>query len=471
MSGEIHANYDQVFLLPPAFEDWVGRDHPARFIREFVEALDLRALGFRERPSEEGRPPYSNDLLLKAWLYGYLSRIRSTRDLERACGEHLSLIWLTGCHELDHCTLWRFWHGNRKALRTVFRSAVKVAAEQGLIGMLCHAVDGTKIRAAASRRRVEHREDLEKLLARVEAGLAETEAAVEAAEKTEAGEYRLPENLQGVEKLRAAIRESLQKMDEAERDHRHPQEPEARLMPCEGRQDPAYNAQAVADAQAGIIVAQTAVNAESDHAQRVPMLEEVQANMGKVAEETVADGGYSTSEQWAEAEGRGYEVRVAPGSESGGVKRGTYDAANFSHDPEREEVICPQGTRLKFRGLRKKSGKRAAVRTYQCTVWAQCPVRALRSRGRRGRRIEISPQRAAIMRQREKRGGPVKQALRRQRKAIIEPVFATIKQAMGFRRWTVRGLENVRTQWALLCTTYNLKKLYRHWAARVLAPA
>ena len=132
-------------------------------------------------------------------------------------------------------------------------------------------------------------------------------------------------------------------MDEAERDHLHPQEPEARLMPCEGRKDPAYNAQAVADAQAGIIVAQTAVNAESDHAQLVPMLEEVKANMGKVAEETVGDGGYSTSQQLAEAEADGYAVLVAPGSESGGVKRGEYDAANFSYDPEGEEVICPQG--------------------------------------------------------------------------------------------------------------------------------
>lgn len=66
---------------------------------------------------------------------------------------------------------------------------------------------------------------------------------------------------------------------------------------------------------------------------------------------------------------------------------------------------------------------------------------------------------------------PVKQALLRQRKAIIEPAFAAIKQAMGFRRWTVRGLENVRTQWALLCTAFNLKKLYRQWAAHALAPA
>jgi transposase len=471
MSAEIQANYDQMDLLPQCVEDWVPLDHPARFIREFVEALDLRGLGFRERPSEEGRPPYSQDLLLKVWLYGYLARIRATRELERACREHMSLIWLTGRHALDHCTLWRFWHENRAALRRVFRSAVKVAAEQGLIGMICHAVDGTKIRAASSRRTTEHRKDLEKLLARVEAAIAETEAAVEAAEKSDRGEYRLPENLQEAAKLRQAIRESLGKMQEAQRDHLHPQEPEARLMPCEGRKEPAYNAQVVADAQAGIIVAERAVNAESDNAQLVPMLEETRANLGAVAAETVGDGGYASAQQLGEAQARGYEVLLAPGVETGGAKRGAYASAKFAYNREKDEVICPQGQRLKFEGVKKKSPQRPAVRSYRCQHYAQCPVRALCSRRRDGRRIEISPQRTAITRQREKRRDPAKQALLRQRKVIVEPVFATIKQAMGFRRWTVRGLENVRTQWALLCTAFNLKKIYQHWAAGTLAPA
>ena len=106
----------------------------------------------------------------------------------------------------------------------------------------------------------------------------------------------------------------------------------------------------MADAQAGIIVAQTAVNAESDHAQLVPMLEEVRANVGAVAQETVGDGGYATAEQLGEAQARGYEVLVAPGSETGGEKRGEYDSAKFAYDSEKDEVICPQGQRLKFEG-------------------------------------------------------------------------------------------------------------------------
>ena len=368
MSHEIRADYEQMDLLPQSLEDWVPRDHPARFIREFVDALDLPGLGFAERQSDEGRPPYANDLLLKVWLYGYLTRIRATRQLERACREHLSLVWLAGRHAPDHNTLWRFLAENRQALREVFRAGVRVAAAQGLIGMVCHAVDGTKIRAVASSRTVEHRGNLEKALERVEASIEEMEAAIEQAEKEEAGDYRLPERLQKAEELRQAIRESLGKMRELKRDHLHAQEPEARVMKCEGRTDPAYNAQAVADAQAGIIVAQTAVNAETDHEQLVPGLEEVKGNLGEVAKATVADGQYGTAQQLSEAEAQGYEVLVAPGSEQGGVKRGEYAAENFHYDAEHERVICPQGERLKFEGMRKKSGARAAVRAYSCQV-------------------------------------------------------------------------------------------------------
>jgi len=337
--------------------------------------------------------------------------------------------------------------------------------------MVCHAVDGTKIRAVASGRTMEKRKDLEKALAQVEKSIVEMEAAIERAEQEEAGEYRLPERLQKAEELRQAIRESLGKMQEIDRDRRHPHEPEVRVMKCEGRKDPAYNAQAVADAQAGIIVAQTAVNAETDHEQLVPMLEEVRANMGEVAEETVGDGQYATVQQLTEVEARGYAVLTAPGSERGAEQRGEYAAANFSYDAEHDEVICPRGERLKFRGMRKKGGARAAVRAYACQVYGSCPVRELCSRSQEGRRIELSPQRAARERQRAKRDTPLGRALLRQRKAIIEPVFAAIKQAMGFRRWTVRGLENVRTQWALLCTVFNLKKLYPYWRKTAWAAA
>jgi hypothetical protein len=117
--------------------------------------------------------------------------------------------------------------------------------------------------------------------------------------------------------------------------------------------------------------------------------------------------------------------KVGPSSGSG-----AYDSTKFEYETETDEVICPQGKRLRFEGKRKKGPQRPAVRSYRCQHYQQCPVRERCSRRRDGRRIEVSPQRAAVTRQREKRRHPAQQALMRQRKAILEPVFATIKQAL-----------------------------------------
>ena len=353
MSQEIRAHYDQIDLLPQCLEDWVPRDHPARFIREFVDALDLGALGFRVRESEEGRPNYAADLLLKVWLYGYLTRMRSTRELERACREHLSLLWLTGRHAPDHNTLWRFWKENGGALRQVFRQGVKVAAEHGLIGLICHAVDGTKIRAASSRRGVEHRPELEQALGQVEASIREMERAVEAGEAEEEGEYRLPPELQAAQQLRQAIQASLGRMREVQREHLNPQELEARVMPCEGRKELAYNAQVVVDEASGLMVAEDVTNEENDHHQLVPMLEEVEENLGQVAAETVADGGYQSVVGLAEAEAKAYPVLVHMGQEAGSKRGGPYHSSRFSYEASPDVVLCPRGERLKFERVKR----------------------------------------------------------------------------------------------------------------------
>ena len=194
MSYEIRADYSRSWLFPPHLEDWVGEDHPARFVRELVDALDVAAAGFHSRTSEDGRPNFAADLLLKVWLYGYVNGIRSLRKLERACRENVGLLWLTGLNEPDHNTLWRFWRDNRSALRQVFKLVVRTAVNAQLVGVVLHAIDGTKILAQGSKDRVRTREQVEASLARIDEAVEEVmeqiEAAVAADQESEG--YRLP---------------------------------------------------------------------------------------------------------------------------------------------------------------------------------------------------------------------------------------------------------------------------------------
>jgi transposase len=461
MSREIRADYQQLLMFPPSLEEWVGPEHPARFIRDFVDSLDLPSLGFRERTAQEGRPPYSTEMLLKVWLYGYLNRIRSTRLLERGCRENLGLIWLTGLNSPDHNTLWRFWRDNREALRQVFKQSVKVALHAGLLGLALHAVDGTKIKAASARRGMWHRPDLEKLLAKLDASLAEAMAEVEAAQDREQGEYRLPEELQDQEVRRQRIVDALQALADADRDHLHPKEPEARMMKVGPAVEPAYNAQAVADGTSKMLVACEVVNEEADTQQLVPMLDQAKENLGATAAENLADGGYASAAQIGLAEERRYEVLTAAGKrEPTSPEDRPYHTSRFFYDEERDCCICPQGQVLTYERTKASRGKASAVRIYRCRS-RDCPVRGKCTRDRQGRQVEIGPHHQAMVRQRQKR--QEKGSLLRLRKVIAEPPFAWIKRHLDFWRWTVKGLENVRTQWALLCTTVNLKKLFRYW--------
>ncbi|MCK5480415.1 MAG: transposase, partial [Gammaproteobacteria bacterium] len=310
MPNEIRPDYDSMHLFPPALEDWVPADHPARFIRDFVDALDLNELGFKARRSERGRPNYALDLLLKVWLYGYFNRIRSTRELERACHEHLSLIWLTGMKYPDHNTLWRFLHNNREAIQEAFAAGVRVAASSDLVGMVLHALDGTKIRAQASRHTALHRKQLERALKELDSKFDEMFSEVEAAEREQEGDYKLPEELQDAETRRQAIRDALADLDNAQTNHLQPAEPDARMMKCDGQVDFGYNSQAVVDEHSGLIVAADVTIEETDYEQLVPMVKKVDEVLGDTAEETVADKGYSSGPALHEAQEEGLNVLV-----------------------------------------------------------------------------------------------------------------------------------------------------------------
>ena len=462
MTQPIAPDYGQQFLLPPALEDWVSADHPARFIREFVEQLDLVALGFAVPAAVAGRPAYAPSLLLKIWLYGYFHRIRSTRKLEAACREQLSLLWLTGLLQPDHNSLWRFWRDHKKALRQIFKQTVQLALHTGAVGLALQALDGTKIQAACSGPTAWSKEYMEKLLAQLEAALEEVELKIadENADGPEPG-YRLPAGLAQRQALREQIRQGLAQLQADGRNHYHPAEPEARRMKVGDTNRYAYNAQAMADAKEGIIVACEATRQENDVGQLAPMIEQARGNLGRAGTDTLtlADTGYGSGADLQAAAQKQMDV-LAPPPEGKPARDNPYAAQHFHYDGAAHTVTCPQSRTLDYEGHTTKNGQR--VERFRCHQ-RDCPVRDHCTRDPKGRQIEVWPHHGPVQAMRTRLQEPSAQAQWQCRSQIIEPRFAQLKEHDGFRRWTVWGLEGVRTQWSLLCATLNLRVLYKKW--------
>jgi transposase len=467
MIRPIAPDYGQQFLLPPSIEDWVPGGHPVRFIREFVDQQDLRALSFVVPEALEGRPPYCAQLLLMIWLYGYFQRIRSTRKLEAACGDHLPLVWLCGLLRPDHNTLWRFWRDNQHAIRHLFKQTVHLALHTGAVGLALQALDGTKIQAACSGPKGWSKEYMQKLLAQLDELLKEAEVQVvkENSEAQGPG-YQLPAQLAQRQALREQIQKGLAQLQAEGRCHYHPAEPQARRMKVGDTNRFAYNAQAIADQKEGIIVACEATRQETDNGQLVSMIQQAQQNLGgHLPTLTVADSGYGAGADLQAAADQQLTV-LAPPPEGKAAKDNPYAAKHFTYEERTSTVSCPQKRQLDHEGQTHKRGQ--PVERFRCHH-RDCPVRSLCTRDPKGRQIEVWPHQTQVQLMRQRLEQPALQEQWRQRSQIIEPRFAQLKQHDGFRRWTVWGLESVRTQWALLCATLNLRILYRRWRAGLVS--
>ncbi len=178
---------EQMWLLPPSLDELVPLDHPARFVAEFVDALDREGwseLGVEIEGDTLGAPAYHPRALLSVWLYGFMIGVRSCRKLEAACRDQIPYLWLTGWQHPDHNTLWRFYKGHRQAMRKLFERTVRTAVTMKLVDLAVQAVDGTKVGANASVYRTHDAEELRQLLNRVEAAIRDLEAQNEAGEDT-----------------------------------------------------------------------------------------------------------------------------------------------------------------------------------------------------------------------------------------------------------------------------------------------
>ena len=434
---------EQPFLLPPTLQEWLPADHLAYFVSDLVEALDLTALLSGYDQPKRGTAPYHPRMLVKVLLYAYCVGIPSSRQIARKVQEDIAFRVLAANNTPDFRTIAEFRKRHVGALKGIFVQVLRLCRQAGLVKLGHVAVDGTKVKANASKHKAMSYERMQqeetRLQAEVDVLLARAEAADVREDATYGAECRgdeIPRELAFRASRLEKIREAKAALDQAARDaaaakpgepegpptkpspgaspstpvpkpkaQKNFTDPESRIMPSssdKGSFVQGYNCQAAVDATAQIIVAADVTQETNDKRQAQPMLAQVIANTKHVPQTVSLDAGYFSEDNVQALESLGTETLIPPDRQTHGKAQ-----------PHAPQGRIPHGLSLADRMRRKLRTKRGRAHYAK-------------------------------------------------RKVIVEPVFGQIKQGRGFRQFLLRGLQKVKGEWALICTTHNVRKL---WAA------
>jgi transposase len=422
---------DQVMLLPAAPQDWLPPGHLAYFISDTVDTLELKAFYARYEGGGSRNQPFHPAMMVKVLVYAYATGVFSSRKIERRLHEDLAFRLLAAGNFPRHRTICDFRALHLKELADLFVQVVRLAREMGLIKLGTVAIDGTKVKANASRHKAMSYERMKQAEAELKAQIDALLARAKSTDESEAHEPELdlPAEIERREARLAAIREARERLEQRQReadlergrsdgDDRRPRgpdgkpkggrykrefavpedkaqdnftDPDSRIMKrAGGGFDPAYNAQTAVDETAHIIVAAELDNTAPDANWLLPMIQAVHDNLGELPELGLADAGYRSE---ANLKGSPIDLVVALGRE--GKQHAQVDAQQYPH------------TAAMAAKLQTDEGKAAY----------------------------------------------------RKRKWIAEPPNGWIKNVLGFRQFSLRGLDKVRAEWKLVCAALNLRRM------------
>lgn len=450
----------QVQLLPPSVEEYVGAEAAVRFIDAFIEGLDLGALGFgRAQAASTGRPPYHPADLLKLYVYGYLQRIRSSRRLEAEAGRNLELMWLLRGLRPDFKTIADFRKDNRAAFKPLFKQFNLLCRKLDLFGAELVAIDGSKFKAVNNSRRYYSQEQLAKLTERVEARIEEYLGQLDECDSQAQG-VSGPASRQELEEKIARLRERKGDYDQLITDLKQADQkvvaltdPDARLMKGPHGYVVGYNVQLAVDAKHGLIVAPEVTNAAVDTAQLAPMALAAKEQLGVDTFKATADKGYHHTDQLQACEQAGVQTFV-PQALDPSKPSPVYPKARFRYDAGTDTYQCPQGQVLRRPARPSKNADRVLY-YYNPTACARCAVRGQCTRGEH-RMIARLPN-ESVMEANAQRVRAHPQIVV-ERKIIIEHVFGTLRN-WGHDEFLMRGLQKVRAEFNLSALVYNLRRV------------
>ena len=365
----------QTNLFPISLDDAIEPENEVRIIDLFVSSLKLEEYGFKTVFIENGRPAYHPADLLKLFIYGYLNKVRSSRDLEKECKRNIEVMWLLNCLKPDHNTISNFRRDNPKAIKKVFRETVRIAQHFNLIGGTLIAGDSTKFRAQNSKKNNFNQKKIDRHLEYIENKLKEYSEAL--AEND--GDKK--EHAQKEIEKHTTRKQEYKKLEQQIKETGEPQvstsDPDSRQMVIRNHiTEVAYNAQTTVDAKHCIPIDYKVSN-HNDSKAMGKMLRRAKSILKNNNFTALYDKGYHTGSEFDIADALGIKVMVAiPGKPlCSQAPDPAYNVEHFLYNETENTYTCPQGHVLTTNGTWHKTNTGSRFQQFKTTACKDCPVR------------------------------------------------------------------------------------------------
>ena len=455
-------NRNQINLFPVSLDQSIDPDNEVRIIDLFVDSLSIKDYGFRMDFTENGRPAYHPSDLLKLFLYGYMNKVRSTRDLEKECRRNIEVMWLLKCLKPDHNTISNFRKDNPKAIKKVFRTTVQIARHFDLIGGKLIAGDSTKLRAQNSKKNNYNQAKIDRHIAYIDNKLEEYTRAL--TENDGDNQQVIRDEIKKQQKRKDNYKNLEKKLKESGEAQISISDPESRqIMLRNNITEVAYNVQSTVDSKNCIPIDYKVTN-QNDSKAMGDMVKRAKSILRTNEFTVLYDKGFHTGSELKTAQDLGVETIVAipklPSTSQ--APNHEYNSEYFSYDKEADTYTCPQGEVLRTNGAWYKeltsSGNTILFKQYKTKACKSCKARPQCTRSKTARLIHRSE--FAEYYEANRRNIQEKEYLYKRRQAIVEHPFGTIKRQWGFSYiLTKKGISRASADVGFMFIAYNLRRI------------
>ena len=459
-------NRHQQLLFPPSIDEYVDENNPVRAIDSYVDSIDLATLGvFTCNGGSEGQPAYHPALLLKIYLYGYLNSIRSSRKLEREIKRNIEMMWLCMGLSPGYKTIANFRKDNPKVLKQLFRDFVILCRSVDLIDGEVIAIDGAFLRANASKNQLISETMTRKDMKSVDEKIKEYMSSLEYSDTCENKEITpvvKKQKLNQLKKYKFKLKSNLDTLKENNATQYCRSDPDATLMRKPAHHLMAYNTQIAVDGKYKFIVATDISTKGIDLDQLYPLSIQAKEATGNKKIKVAADAGYYNPKEIKKCVDEGIDVYVPiPDKQKQQKDKGMFARDAFVYDEAKDCYICPNHEILKRKEtIYERNGiKRFMYRNVNsvckvCSIRQQCLPNTTPAK-----RLWRWEHEALIDNHRTKMQTRKAKIMIKQRAALAEHPFGTIKQKLGWSHFLVGGKTKVAGENALIMVTYNFRRL------------